>query len=127
MTINEILILVCIGLAAGAFSGMFGIGGGLVMVPAMVFFLAMSQHSAQGTSLGVLVIPVAAMAAYNYYQQGQLNVKYALIIALTFMIGGYFGSKISLGMSQLMLKRIFGVVMLIMALKLIFFSKANPA
>lgn len=127
MTINEILILVCIGLAAGAFSGMFGIGGGLVMVPAMVFFLAMSQHSAQGTSLGVLVIPVAAMAAYNYYQQGELNVKYALIIALTFMIGGYFGSKISLGMSQLMLKRIFGVVMLIMAIKLIFFSKANPA
>lgn len=127
MTINEIVILICIGLAAGAFSGMFGIGGGLVMVPAMVFFLAMSQHSAQGTSLGVLVIPVAAMAAYNYYQRGELNVKYALIIALTFMIGGYFGSKISLGMSQLMLKRVFGVVMLIMALKLIFFSKANPA
>ena len=101
MTINEIIILACIGLAAGAFSGMFGIGGGLVMVPAMVFFLAMSQHEAQGTSLGVLVIPVAAIAAFNYYKQGELNVKYALLIGLTFVIGGYFGSKLSLGMGQL--------------------------
>lgn len=126
MTINEITILVCIGLAAGAFSGMFGIGGGLVMVPAMVFFLAMSQHQAQGTSLGVLVIPVAAVAAFNYYKEGELNVKYALIIGLTFVIGGYFGSKLSLGMSQLMIKRAFGVLMLVMALKLIFFSKADP-
>lgn len=127
MTINEIIILICIGLAAGAFSGMFGIGGGLVMVPAMVFFLAMSQHEAQGTSLGVLVIPVAAVAAFNYYKEGELNIKYAIIIALSFIIGGYFGSKISLGMSQLFLKRTFGVLMLFMAIKLIFFSKADPA
>lgn len=126
MTVNEIFILIAIGLAAGAFSGMFGIGGGLIMVPAMVFFLAMSQHSAQGTSLGVLVIPVAAIAAFNYYKQGELNVKYALIIALSFMIGGYFGSKFSLGMSELVLKRVFGVLMLVMALRLIFFSKASP-
>ena len=106
MSINEIVILVCIGFAAGAFSGMFGIGGGLIMVPALVFFLAMSQHSAQGTSLGVLVIPVAAMAAFNYYREGQLNVKYAVVIALSFVIGGYFGSKLSLGLNELMLKRI---------------------
>jgi len=96
------------------------------MVPAMVFFLGMSQHAAQGTSLGVLVIPVAAVAAFNYYKQGQLDVKYALIIALTFIAGGYFGSKLSLGLNELMLKRIFGVLMLVMALRLIFFSKANP-
>lgn len=127
MTINEIIILICIGFAAGAFSGMFGIGGGLIMVPAMVFFLAMSQQSAQGTSLGVLVIPVAAVAAFNYYREGALNIKYALVIALSFVVGGYFGSKLSLGMSELMLKRLFGVLMLIMALRLIFFSKANPA
>jgi uncharacterized protein len=126
MSINEIVILVCIGFAAGAFSGMFGIGGGLIMVPALVFFLAMSQHSAQGTSLGVLVIPVAAMAAFNYYREGQLNVKYAVVIALSFVIGGYFGSKLSLGLNELMLKRIFGVLMLVMAIRLIFFSKASP-
>ena len=126
MNISDIIILICIGFAAGAFSGMFGIGGGLIMVPAMVFFLSMSQHAAQGTSLGVLVIPVAAVAAFNYYKQGQLDVKYALIIALTFVAGGYFGSKFSLGLSELMLKRIFGVLMLVMAVRLIFFSKANP-
>ncbi len=122
---NEIIILVLIGLIAGAFSGMFGIGGGLVMVPAMVFFLAMSQHSAQGTSLGVLVIPVAAIAAYNYYKAGELNVKFALIIAVSFVVGGYFGSKFSLGINEVLLKRIFGVLMLAMAVKLIFFTKGS--
>jgi uncharacterized protein len=127
MSINEIIILVCIGLAAGAFSGMFGIGGGLIMVPALVYFLAMSQHGAQGTSLGVLVIPVASIAAYNYYKEGQLNIQYTLIIAASFLIGGYFGSKFILGVSELMVKRAFGVLMLIMALRLIFFSKASAA
>jgi uncharacterized protein len=124
---NEIIILVLIGLIAGAFSGMFGIGGGLVMVPAMVFFLAMSQHSAQGTSLGVLVIPVAAVAAYNYYKAGELNVKFAIIIALSFVVGGYFGSKLSLGISEVLLKRVFGVLMMAMAIKLIFFTKGSAA
>mgnify|MGYP000070385318 FL=1 len=124
---NEIVILILIGLVAGAFSGMFGIGGGLVMVPAMVFFLAMSQHSAQGTSLGVLVIPVTAIAAYNYYKEGELNMKFALIIGLSFVIGGYFGSKFSLGMSEVILKRSFGVLMLAMAIKLIFFTKGSAS
>ena len=124
---NEIVILILIGVIAGMFSGMFGIGGGLIMVPAMVFFLAMSQHSAQGTSLGVLVVPVAAVAAYNYYKAGELNTKYAIIIALSFVIGGYFGSKVSLGLSEVMLKRIFGILMMAMAIKLIFFTKGNPA
>ncbi len=125
MSINEVISLVAIGLAAGLFSGMFGIGGGLIMVPALVFFLGMSQHAAQGTSLGVLVVPVAAVAAFNYYKGGNLDVRYAAIIALTFVIGGYFGSKISLGISEVLLKRIFGVLMLAMAIKLIFFTKAS--
>jgi len=125
MRMNEIIVLMFIGLAAGLFSGMFGIGGGLIMVPALVFFLGLTQHSAQGTSLGVLVIPVAIVAAFNYYRAGQLNVKFALIIALSFMVGGYFGSKLSIGMNEVMLKRLFGVLMLLMAVKLIFFSKAN--
>lgn len=115
--------MILIGLFAGMFSGMFGIGGGLIMVPALVFFMAMTQHEAQGTSLGVLVVPVAAVAAFNYYKAGALNIKFALIIAATFMIGGYFGSKVSLGIGEVMLKRIFGVLMLIMALRLIFFTK----
>ncbi|MEZ4721130.1 MAG: sulfite exporter TauE/SafE family protein [Flavobacteriales bacterium] len=126
MSINEIVILACIGIAAGLFSGMFGIGGGLIMVPAMVFFLGLSQHAAQGTSLGVLVVPVALVAAFNYHKEGQLNIQYALVIALSFVIGGYFGSKISLGLSEVMLKRVFGILMLVMALRLIFFTKGSP-
>lgn len=126
MSINEVIVLICIGLAAGVFSGMFGIGGGLIMVPAMVFFMGMSHHAAQGTSLGVLVLPVAAVAAYNYYQQGALNPRFALIMAMSFMVGGYFGSKISLGIDEVLLKRLFGVLMLVMALRLIFFTKGTP-
>lgn len=125
MSINDIIVLLCIGVAAGMFSGMFGIGGGLIMVPAMVFFMGMSHHAAQGTSLGVLVVPVAAVAAFNYYRHGQLNPKFALIMAVGFLVGGYFGSKISLGINEAMLKRLFGVLMLIMALKLIFFTKGT--
>ncbi|GAB4382514.1 MAG: sulfite exporter TauE/SafE family protein [Salibacteraceae bacterium] len=124
MSITELVLLILIGFAAGAFSGLFGIGGGLIMVPALVLFLGMSQHAAQGTSLGVLVIPVAFVAAYNYYRQGQLNVYYALVIAISFVIGGYFGSKLSLGINEVLLKRLFGVLMMILALRLIFFTKS---
>lgn len=127
MSINELIILASIGLAAGVFSGMFGIGGGMVMVPALVFFIGVSQYTAQGTSLAVLVIPVAAVAAFNYYKAGHVEPKWALIMAVGFVIGGFLGSKISLGMSEVMMKRLFGVLMLGMAIKLIFFTKSTPA
>ncbi len=120
---QTVLLLIFIGLAAGVLSGLFGIGGGVVMVPAMVFFLGMSQHNAQGTSIGLMLMPIGALAAYNYHQQGALNIKYGLIIAAAFVIGGYFGSKLSLGLSELWLKRAFGFLMLIIAVKMIAFSK----
>jgi len=120
---QEILILIAIGLAAGILSGMFGIGGGVIMVPALVYFLSMDQHSAQGTSIGLMLLPIGILAANNYYQQGNLNIKYGLIVAAAFVIGGYFGSKYSLGMSEIILKKSFGVLMLGIALKMIFFSK----
>lgn len=123
MKMQEILILIAIGLAAGILSGMFGIGGGVIMVPALVFFMAMSQQNAQGTSIGLMLLPIGALAAYNYHQEGNLNIKYGLIIAAAFVIGGYFGSKFSLGMSEAVLKKSFGVLMLGIALKMIFFSK----
>jgi len=123
MTIAEIGILVIIGLAAGMLSGLFGIGGGVVVVPALIFFVGMTQHEAQGTSLGLMLLPVGILAAYNYHKSGNLDIKTGVIIALAFVIGGYFGSKLSLGISEHMLKRIFGVLMLLIALKLIFFTK----
>tara|TARA_B110000240_G_C13420654_1_gene419321 strand:+ start:254 stop:619 length:366 start_codon:yes stop_codon:yes gene_type:complete len=120
---QEILILIAIGLAAGVLSGMFGIGGGVIMVPALVFFMAMSQHSAQGTSIGLMLMPIGILAAYNYHQEGNLNIKFGLIIAAAFVVGGYFGSKFSLGIEEVILKKSFGVLMLVIALKMIFFTK----
>ena len=123
MTISHILILVVLGISAGVLSGMFGVGGGLIIVPALVFFIGMTQHEAQGTSLGLMLLPIGILAAWNYYKSGNLDVKAGLIIALAFVIGGYFGSKYALGIEEVMLKRIFGVFMLIVALKMMFFSK----
>ena len=122
-TMSELIILVLIGLAGGVLSGMFGVGGGIIIVPAFVFFLGMTQHQAQGTSLGLMLLPIGVLAAYNYHKTGNLDIKAGLIVAFTFVIGGYFGSKLSLSIDQLLLKRIFGVLMLFVSVKLIFFSK----
>jgi uncharacterized membrane protein YfcA len=122
-SMTEILILILIGISGGVLSGMFGVGGGILIVPAFVFFLGMSQHEAQGTSLGLMLLPIGILAAYNYHQSGNMDIKAAVIVAFTFVIGGYFGSKLSLSLDQLMIKRIFGVLMLFVSVKLIFFSK----
>jgi uncharacterized protein len=123
MKLMDILALIIIGIAAGVLSGMFGVGGGIIIVPALVFFLGMTQHQAQGTSLGLMLLPIGILAAWNYYKSGNLNIKYGLIIAGAFVLGGYFGSKISLSLDQVLVKRIFGFLMLAVALKLIIFPK----
>jgi uncharacterized membrane protein YfcA len=120
MNLSTIFILIFIGLAAGLLSGMVGVGGGILMVPALVFFLGLSQHGAQGTSLAVMLPPVGILACMNYYKAGALNWKFALIIGITFVVGGYLGSKVAIGIDERMLKKVFGVVMLLAALKLIF-------
>lgn len=122
MNLTVILILVLIGLLSGFLSGMMGVGGGVIMVPLMVFLLGFSQHEAQGTSLAVLAVPVTFLAAYTYHTEEGLNWRYALIIALAFVVGGYLGSKLAVNISDLLLKRIFGVIMLIASIKLIFFK-----
>jgi len=120
MNLSTILILIFIGLAAGLLSGMVGVGGGILMVPALVFFLGLTQHGAQGTSLAVMLPPVGILACMNYYKAGALNWKFAVIIGVTFVVGGYLGSKVAIGIDERMLRKIFGVVMLLAALKLIF-------
>ncbi len=117
---TTIIILLCIGLLAGILSGLVGIGGGVVIVPALVYFMSMSQHQGQGTSLAVLLLPVGILAVYNYYQAGHVDVKSSLIIAITFVIGGYIGSKIAISMDQNMLKKVFGIFMLLLSIKMIF-------
>jgi uncharacterized membrane protein YfcA len=96
MTATTIILLILIGLAAGFLSGLVGIGGGVIIVPALVIFLGFSQKLAQGTSLGILLLPVGIFAVMNYYKQGYLNVNYVAIVSVTFVLGGFLGSKLAL-------------------------------
>ncbi|MCK9422471.1 MAG: sulfite exporter TauE/SafE family protein [Bacteroidales bacterium] len=120
METTTVLILIAIGLIAGVFGGIFGVGGAVIMIPALVYFLSVDQHTAQGTSLAVMLPPIGLFAAYNYYKAGQVNIWYAVIIAATFMIGGYFGSMIALKLPENLMKKIFGIFLILIALKLIF-------
>ncbi|MBQ4821793.1 sulfite exporter TauE/SafE family protein [Aquimarina sp. MMG016] len=120
MNTSVLISLILIGLLAGFFSGTLGIGGSVVMIPLLILWVNFSQHEAQGTSLAVLAVPVTLLAAYNYYQEGYVNWKYAAIIAVTFIIGGYLGSKLAISINQVLLKKIFGGVLLLVALKMIF-------
>jgi uncharacterized membrane protein YfcA len=119
MDAQQVLWLLCIGLAAGLLSGLVGIGGGLVMVPAMIWLLGYSQHQAQGTSLAVLMLPVVFLAARDYYKAGYIDPKVVGVVAAAFVIGGSFGGKWALSLPADHLRKIFGVVMLAAALKLL--------
>ncbi|WP_148783284.1 sulfite exporter TauE/SafE family protein [Aquimarina intermedia] len=120
MSSTVVLYLIAIGLLAGFLSGTLGIGGSIVMIPLLILFVGFSQHEAQGTSLAVLSVPVTILAAYTYYKEGFVNWKYAMVIALTFVIGGYLGSKLAISINQLLLKKIFGGILLLVSLKMIF-------
>lgn len=119
MGTGTILILLAIGLCAGVLSGFIGVGGGIVIVPALVYFLGLTQIQAQGTSLAMMLPPIGILAAYNYYQADAMNWKYAAILAIAFVIGGFFGSRLSLKMDETLVKFIFGIIMLVVAVKFI--------
>lgn len=119
MDFQVILSLIVIGILAGILSGLVGVGGGVVMVPMLVLLLGFTQHQAQGTSLAVLVVPVTAVAVYNYYKEGHIDWRYAAVIAMFFVVGGYFGSKIAIGLDQKVLKKVFGFILLFIAGKML--------
>jgi len=119
MTTSMLLILIVIGIVTGVMAGMLGIGGAIIMIPALVFFMGFSQHMAQGTSLAVMLPPIGIIAAYNYYKAGQVNITYALILAACFLVGSYFGSKWAINLPQATLKKIFGVLLLLVAAKML--------
>jgi uncharacterized membrane protein YfcA len=119
MEVQTVLWLVAIGLAAGFAGGLIGIGGGVIVIPALVFIMGMSQTTAQGTNLAVMIPPIGLLAAMNYYKSGMINIKYAIIIAIFSFIGGYFGSKLAVNIDQTILKRVFGVFMLFIAYKML--------
>jgi len=126
VSLTTIILLLCIGLAAGFLSGLIGIGGGILIVPALVAFAGFSQKMAQGTSLGILLLPVGILAVLSYYKQGYLDIKYVAIISVAFVVGGFLGSKLALSISEEKMKKIFAVVMLVVALKMLFFDKTKP-
>ena len=109
-----------IGMSAGILSGFVGVGGGLIIVPALVLGLGLGQHEAQGTSLALMLPPIGVLAAYNYWKADSLNWKYAAVIAITFIVGGYLGSKMSLRLSPEVVRKSFAVIMILAALKLLF-------
>ena len=113
MNITTLIILIVIGLVAGVFSGLIGLGGAVIMIPALIFFLGMSQYGAQGTSLGVMLPPIGILAAYNYWKAGELNLTYAMIIAGAFIIGGYFGSKFAMNIPVNTLRKIFAIALIV--------------
>lgn len=119
MSTGTIITLILIGISAGILSGFVGVGGGVIIVPVLIYALGMTQHQAQGTSLFVLLLPVGILAVMNYWRSGNIRWDYGLIIALTFFIGGYFGSKLSLRVSPSIVKLTFGVIMAYVSFRMI--------
>lgn len=120
MNMIEILLLILLGVIAGILSGFLGIGGAVIVVPALIFIFGFSQHNAQGTSLGFLLAPIGIFAFLNYYKHGYVNVKYAIIIAAAFMLGAYFGSKIAINVSGDMLRKIFAAFIILIGIRMLF-------
>jgi len=118
MSIETIILLIIVGLAAGVLSGMVGVGGGIIIVPALVIFLGFSQHQAQGTSLGLLLLPVGILAVMNYYNKGYIDIKVVAIMSIAFVLGGWLGSKLSLSLAQDTVKKIFAIVLFYTAFRM---------
>ena len=109
------ILYVVLGVVAGMASGLIGIGGGIIVVPALIYIFGFSQHAAQGTTLAMLIPPIGLLAAWAYYKQGYVNIPVAGLICLGFVLGGYFGAKIAIGFPDVILRKIFGVCLLVIA------------
>lgn len=116
----DILSYLLLGLTAGVLSGLIGIGGGVIIVPVLIFFFGLSQHQAQGTTLAMLVPPIGILAAWTYYKQGYVDTRIAAFMAIGFLVGSLVGARFATGFSNAVLERIFGVVLLLISLKMIF-------
>jgi uncharacterized membrane protein YfcA len=124
MTTQIVLMVLTIGLAAGVLSGLVGVGGGIIMVPALVFFMSYTQHQAQGTSLAVLTLPVVILASVYYYNQCEklgtpIDLRVVGLLCIGFFVGGFFGSKIALAIDRESLKKIFAVILFYTAFKML--------
>lgn len=125
MDIQTILIIILVGVAAGMLSGLVGVGGGIIIVPSLVYFIGFSQKTAQGTSLALIMLPVGIFGVMQYYKQGHVDYKIVGILAIGFLAGSYFGSKVALTISQETLKKVFAMLMILIAVKMLFFDKTK--
>lgn len=120
MTASQIILLVLVGLSAGLLGGTLGVGGGIVVIPALVFLFGFNQHAAQGTTLAFMLPPVTILATWNYWKNGHVDWRYSLILSVTFLIGAYLGSIFVQYIPDRILKKVFGFLLLFMAVKMIF-------
>lgn len=116
---TEILMYLLLGLVAGIFSGLIGVGGGVIIVPALVFLFGLSQHQAQGTTLALLVPPIGLLAAWTYYTEGYVDLRIAALICVGFFLGGFVGAKFATGLSNPVLEKVFGIALLLISIKMI--------
>jgi len=119
----NVIFYLFLGLTAGAFSGLIGIGGAIIIIPSLVLLLGLSQHTAQGTTLALMVPPIGLLAAWTYYKQGFVDFKIAGLICLGFFFGGLVGAKFATDIPENILRKIFGVVLLAASLRMIFYKQ----
>lgn len=122
-SMETIIYLILIGIAAGFLGGMVGIGGGVIIVPALVLLLGITQHNAQGISLAMMLFPVGILGVINYYKKGYVDFRYAALIAVGFLLGSYLGSKFSLSLPQETVKKVFAIIMIILAIRMLLTGK----
>ncbi len=113
---------VLLGIISGALSGLIGIGGGIIIIPALIFLFGLSQHTAQGTTLALMVPPIGLLAALNYYQHGHVNLKIAAFVCVGFFLGGWIGANFATSLSNATLEKVFGFTLLLISLKMLFFK-----
>jgi len=118
----SIFFYLLLGLIAGTFSGLIGIGGAIIIIPSLVLLFGLSQHTAQGTTLALMVPPIGLLAAWTYYKRGFVDLKIAGLICLGFFVGGLVGAKFATEIPDEILRKIFGAVLLVASLKMIFFK-----
>jgi uncharacterized membrane protein YfcA len=123
MDFNTILILLIIGAAAGMLGGLVGIGGGIIIVPALIYFLGKSQLQAQGISLALIMFPVGILGVMQYYKQGHVDFSIVLILAIGFIVGSFLGSKIAMDLPQDIIRKMFACLLIIVAVKMLFLDK----